>query len=127
MSAFLFLQAALYLFLGVVVLVSAGLFGGEPIPAFVMNGALTTAGLQLASGSFFLLFGVIALGIFVGFLLSQRWAWVSAITWVALSLGFEVVAYFRGDPSYASLVISVVLVIALNQTGLQKEFRGRTG
>lgn len=121
-SVFIFIESAFSLFTGAATLFSLGVLGSAPAPAFVDNGRLTSDGTVLLTATLFVVLGVVALVILVGFLLRRRWAWVAAMTMVTLSITLDVVKYFRGKPSYVSMLVDVVLVLALNQSLVQSAF-----
>jgi hypothetical protein len=97
----------------------AGVFGAGPLPPVSSAGALTAAGQALVVACLELLLAAVSLVILTGILLRKRWAWVSAMTWVAIALLAHVIRYFQGEPRYLSMLAEVVLVLALNRRAMR--------
>lgn len=122
-AAIMFLAMASYVTYGLLLLLDLGVFSRGLTGLSVVQGSLTTDGRRLVLAGFFLFFAVFALVVLVGFLLRRRWGWSGAMTWTALSLVLNLVAYFEGQPRYLSMLAGVVLLLVLNQASLHREFR----
>jgi len=122
-SVVMFVAMATYFLNGISILLDLGAFSGRLTAAAVVAGRLTPEGSRLILAAVFLLFGVIALAVLIGFILKRRWAWTAAMTWTAISLAVDLVAYFRGEPRYLSMFVGVVLLLVLNQGTLHREFK----
>jgi hypothetical protein len=86
----------------------------DPIVKKLANAEADTSALIVA------LAGLIAA---IGLVCLQRWAWVATMLWVGCVMAAELVLYYRGDsPNYAVMAISVVQVLYLNQSDVQKAF-----
>lgn len=70
------------------------------------------------------LFGLIGLGMAVGLLLRQRWAWVGTMLWAGANMVVGLIAYYHDQPHYISLALSVVVVLYLNLREVQLAFLG---
>jgi hypothetical protein len=66
------------------------------------------------------LFGLITA---VGLIRLDRWAWVATMLWVGFVLAVALVAYVQDQPSYPVMVLSVLQVLYLNQSDVQRAFR----
>lgn len=83
---------------------------GESVIVFSVAGAVTAAsGLTVAIGLWRL----------------QRWAWTATMLWVGAAMTSALIAYFRGEPSYLLMAMTVVQVFYLNQSDVQQVFRRR--
>lgn len=118
----LVVQVISYFFTAISSFFSLGIVGSGIAAQFTARGTLTAAGREVVVSSFMLLFGVVALGIFVGFVLRKRWAWTAGMTWAAVSLAFGLLNYFRGEPQYVSMLIGVALMLALNAAVVKRAF-----
>lgn len=70
---------------------------------------------------------VLTIGIFglvssVGLLRLRPWGWLMAMIVQGVSLVVNLLDYVRGDPNYFYLLFSVVVVLYLNQRGIQQVF-----
>jgi uncharacterized membrane protein (DUF2068 family) len=65
--------------------------------------------------------------IIVGLWRMQRFAWVLIMIQVGLSMAFDLWGYFHGYPSYASMLIDVIIVFYLNQREVQRAFSSAAG
>lgn len=122
-AAIMFLAMAGYFLNGVFLLLDLRVFGRGIAGMAAASGALTADWQRLVLAGVYLFFGVLALVVIVGFLLRRRRAWSAAMTWTALSLAINLVVYFVGQPRYLSMLAGVVLLFALNQSSLHREFR----
>lgn len=65
---------------------------------------------------------------FIGVLLGiglwrlQRWAWIAAMLWAGVTMVTALLAYYRGEPQYTSMALSVVAVFYLNSREVQGLF-----
>ena len=112
-----------HLYYGFSALFDLGVLGSTKVLPFFADGGLTEAGRQLFNAGFELALGVAALAILVGFLRTRRWAWVAAMTWVAVALALGLVDYFSGEPRFLKMLAGVVLMLMLNQAALHRSFR----
>lgn len=65
---------------------------------------------------------VYQLGVVAGLWLLRRWAWFLLMIQLGLSMGFQLVLYFEGQPLYVYMLISVITVLYLNQRDVQHAF-----
>lgn len=77
----------------------------------------------LGEGVLYLILGAVQLVIAVGFWRLARWAWVAAMTWQAVKLLVEVFNFFVGDVVTLTLILSILLVLLLNQSDVRLTFR----
>jgi len=82
----------------------------------------TDAGELLAIVILFFIFGVVLLLIGIGFLQLHRWAWVAAMTWLTLSLLFELVTLYTSEETAISTGFAIVLVFMLNSADVRRAF-----
>jgi hypothetical protein len=92
---------------------------GLALPRWFLR-ALTRADLDQAirlvsAGGFFL----VAVGIWT----LHRWAWAALMILVGAALGEGILSYMRGDPNYLIMLFNVLIVLYLNQRGVQRLFR----
>jgi hypothetical protein len=66
--------------------------------------------------------GVVGLVVSVGLWRLQRWAWVATMSWAGINMAQALWAYWVSDPQYAAMVLSVVIVLYLNQRDVQLAF-----
>ena len=112
----LVIQMVSYFITAITSLFSLGVVGSGLAAQFIGQGTLTEAGREAAVSGFTLAFGVVALGILVGFLLRKKWAWTVGMSWAAVALALGLINYFQGQPQYLSMATGVVLMLALNST-----------
>lgn len=55
----------------------------------------------------------------------QRWAWTATMIWVGVVMALGLISYFRGNPSYSVMAVSVLQVFYLNQSDVQRAFLRR--
>lgn len=121
LSAFLlFLQVALYLFLGVGVYLAV--LGEGTLPSLLPGGLFSGDTFFLVIGGLLLAFGVLGLVVITGLFLKQKWAWAAAMTWATVSLVQGLASYFGGAGQYWSMLIAIVTVLALNRATVQQAF-----
>lgn len=118
----LVLQVGSYFFTAVSSFFSLGLVGSGIAARFTAGGTLTAAGREVVVSSFMMAFGVVALGVLVGFLFRRRWAWTAGMTWAAVSLALGLLNHFRGEPQYLSMLTGVALMLALNSAVVKRAF-----
>jgi hypothetical protein len=82
---------------------------------YVMNDAGYLDLLQVLIASIGLLLGI-------GLWTLQRWAWVATMLWAGVTMVTALLAYFRGDPQFVSMALSVVVVFYLNSREVQGVF-----
>jgi hypothetical protein len=121
-AVIMFLAMASYFVNGILLLLDLGVLKGTMVGSAVRDGALTPQGQRLVLAIFSLLFGALALVFFIGFVLKRKWGWSGAMTWTALVLAFNLVAYYRGEPRYLSMLASVVVLLVLNQASVHRVF-----
>jgi hypothetical protein len=83
---------------------------------------LTDTGEDLVLSSWLLIVGVVQLVIAIGFWLQRSWAWVAAISWQALNLLVEIALALSGTLEAFALVVSIVLILLLNQSDVRRIF-----
>ena len=66
--------------------------------------------------------GGVGLIVSVGLWHLQRWAWVATMCWAGINMAQALWAYWIGEPQYAAMVLSVVIVLYLNQRDVQLAF-----
>jgi hypothetical protein len=66
--------------------------------------------------------GGVGLIMSVGLWRLQRWAWVATMSWAGINMAQALWAYWIGEPQYAAMVLSVVIVLYLNQRDVQLAF-----
>ena len=66
--------------------------------------------------------GMVGLIVSVGLWGLQRWAWVATMSWAGINMAQALWAYWIGDPQYAAMALSVVIVLYLNQRDVQLAF-----
>ena len=52
----------------------------------------------------------------------QRWAWTATMVWVGVVMALALISYFKGNPSYTVMALSVLQVFYLNQSDTQRTF-----
>ncbi|MCJ7444254.1 MAG: hypothetical protein MUO26_06960 [Methanotrichaceae archaeon] len=55
----------------------------------------------------------------------QRWAWVLLMVWQGLLIATDIWGYFNGNPSYLTMILSVIIVFYINQREVKKVFSRR--
>jgi hypothetical protein len=55
----------------------------------------------------------------------QRWAWVTLMVWQGLLMVTDIWGRFNGNPSYPTMILSVIIVFYINQREVKKVFSGR--
>lgn len=70
-----------------------------------------------------LVMGVVGLVSGVGILRLRSWAWLVAMIAQGINLVTELIDYSRGEANYLSMLISVIIVLYLNQRDVQQVFR----
>lgn len=70
-----------------------------------------------------LIMGGVCLISSVGILRLRSWAWLMALIAQAINLFAEIINYTRGQANYMSLLVSTIIVFALNQRDVQIAFR----
>ncbi len=126
-AAIMFLAMASYFANGVLLLLDLGVLTKGVAGVTVADGGLTTEGQRLVFAGVYLFFGVLALAVIVGFLLQRKRAWSAAMTWTALALFVDLVAYFSGEHRYLSMLAEVVVLLLLNQASIHRRFRLEEG
>jgi preprotein translocase subunit Sec61beta len=116
------LIAAAHLYRGISAFFELGIFGKDLAPPFFADGGLTEAGRLLFGAGFDLAIGVACLALLTGFLRRRRWAWVTAMTWVAIALAAGVVRYFVSEAYFLNMLADVVLMLLLNLTAVHRAF-----
>jgi hypothetical protein len=80
----------------------------------------------MRSDFYFELFGPFVGGagliVSIGLWRLQRWAWVATMTWAGVNMAQALWAYWIGTPQYTAMVLSVVIVLYLNQRDVQLAF-----
>ncbi len=118
----IFATAAVHLYYGIKTLFDLGIFGDVLLPPFFSNVGLTEAGRRLFASDFDVAFGLACLVLLVGFLRRRRWAWVTMMTIVALSLAVGLFRYFLHEPRYPNMLAGVVLMFVLNLASMHRAF-----
>jgi len=121
-AVILFLQAAFFTFVGVVALLSLGVFSGTRAEEFIRQGTITSEGTMLIASILIIILGLLGLVVLVGLLMRQRWAWAAAMTWAAASLVIGLVYFFRGEPEYWTMLAAVVFMLTLNLASVIRVF-----
>jgi hypothetical protein len=69
-------------------------------------------------------FGVAIVGLALGIGLWQLrpWAWIAAMLWAGVTMVTALLAYYRGEPQFTSMFLSVVAVFYLNSREVQGLF-----
>jgi len=83
---------------------------------------LTDQGELAFDGIWYSIVGIVQLVITIGFWRLKRWAWVAAMSWQALKLLVDVANGLAGSPEVVALVISILLVLLLNQSDVRRVF-----
>jgi hypothetical protein len=66
--------------------------------------------------------------IILGLWALQRWAWVTLMIFIGLTLTYTLIRYFEGEPDYLSMLINVAVAFYLNDNGVQRAYaRRRSG
>jgi uncharacterized membrane protein (DUF2068 family) len=89
------------------------------VDAVAPTGVLITAGLIAVVG----LTRLIAA---IGLWRLRQWAWLLTMVQMAVAMTIDAVAYFRGHPSYFSMMLNVVMVFYLNQREVIERFETRS-
>jgi len=76
---------------------------------------------QIAYLIVLIIFLVLALGLWR----LQRWAWVFLMVWQGLLMIGDIWGRFNGNPSYLTMILSVIIVFYINQREVKKAFSGR--
>ncbi|MDD1776076.1 MAG: hypothetical protein LUP94_01825 [Candidatus Methanomethylicus sp.] len=76
---------------------------------------------QIAYLIVLIIFLVLALGLWH----LQRWAWVFLMVWQGLLMIGDIWGRFNGNPSYLTMILSVIIVFYINQREVKKAFSGR--
>jgi hypothetical protein len=66
--------------------------------------------------------GAVGLIVSVGLWRLQRWAWVATILWAGTNMGQALYGYIWAEPQFSAMVLSVVIVLYLNQRDVQLAF-----
>jgi hypothetical protein len=52
----------------------------------------------------------------------RRWAWVATMLWAGANMGQALYGYFWAEPQFTAMVLSVVIVLYMNQRDVQLAF-----
>lgn len=126
----IFLAALVDLFYGGLLFASTDLIAKAPeIQAQIeqtraANLFLEDQFVDAAAGALYMTLGAVQLAMGVGFWLLKRWAWVSIMSWQALSLMINLADLLNGDNDLpiASLALTILLVFLLNQSNVRQLF-----
>ena len=66
---------------------------------------------------------ILGIGMVIGLLRMDRWAWVLTMLWVGFVMTLALLAYLDGEPVYVVMALCVVQVLYLNQSEVQRAFR----
>jgi hypothetical protein len=131
-SVWIFLAALFDLFYGALLFVSTDIVAKPPDVQIAIeqerlaNAMLDDQVVDAAEGLLSLALGAVQVVLGVGFLSLRRWAWVSLMSWQALSLLVDLTSMLSGDQPILSLFFSVVLVFLLNQSNVRQSFGVRS-
>jgi hypothetical protein len=62
----------------------------------------------------------------VGLWRLRYWAWSATMLWAGLNMVQALLSYYRGEPQFPSMALSVLIVLYLNQREVQFAFIGTT-
>jgi hypothetical protein len=68
---------------------------------------------------------IIFLALALGLWRLQRWAWIFLMVWQGLLMIGDIWGRFNGNPSYPTMILSVIIVFYINQREVKKMFTGR--
>jgi lysylphosphatidylglycerol synthetase-like protein (DUF2156 family) len=63
--------------------------------------------------------------VIAGLLARQRWAWVTTMILIGISLLTSIVHYFNDSPRYLNMMIGVAIVFYLNERSVQRVYEKR--
>lgn len=75
----------------------------------------------------FIVLGVLAFAVALGMFRLRTWAWYVGMTMLGLDLATALLDYFAGEPDYAAMVLSILIVLALNQQEVRQAFQVQEG
>ena len=91
------------------------------IPRIVIeNYRLTPQSRELLINLYLLSAGLLVIVLLIGFLSSQRWAWIGLLIWNFITLVILTIGYFGGHPQYIFMALGVILVFSLNQVEVRR-------
>jgi hypothetical protein len=122
----LFVSALLTAFIAAVEFATAGMPTDLRGALLNPDRSLTDSETQFVVGVIFLVIAILQLITVFAFWRQQRWAWAVLMTLTCISLASGLVRYISDDPDFATMFLDVVVVLALNQTQVQKLFGVKT-
>jgi hypothetical protein len=119
------LQSLGSLLIGLAYTVQAGsILGGVPTPLPFMLIESPLLAFERGVAQLLLAYPIF----WVGLALFRRrpWAWLSAMTLQGIVLFLNLVSYFRGSANFASMAVSVLIVLYLNNAEVRHAFQAQT-
>jgi hypothetical protein len=66
--------------------------------------------------------GALGLIVSVGLWRLRHWAWSATMLWAGVNMVQALLVYYRGEPQFPSMALSVLIVLYLNQREVQLAF-----